>query len=62
MFATVFAGAPGGLLDATAGYRYRACILAPGGARDAADSLRAFLGREPSNAAFLKLKGLGGSA
>lgn len=48
-----------GLMDPVSGYRYRSNILAPGGARDAADSLKGFLGREPSNAAFLKLKGIG---
>lgn len=41
-----------------AGRSYRREILAPGGSRDAADSLVAFLGRPPSNTAFLKAKGL----
>lgn len=56
MFETVFRKA--GLTDPVAGFRYRSCILAPGGARDAMDSLVEFLGRPPSNAAFLRQKGL----
>lgn len=52
---TLFASSP---LDAAAGLRYRQLILASGGARDAADFLRDFLGRPPSNAAFLRSKGL----
>ena len=59
MAESVFRTSKKGLLDPISGYRYRSCILAPGGARDAADSLKGFLGREPSNAAFLKLKGIG---
>ena len=46
-------------LSPEAGGRYRSLVLAPGGSRDAADFLRAFLGREPSRAAFLRQKGLG---
>lgn len=55
MFASVLQADP---LSPAAGWRYRACILAPGGARDAMDSLKAFLGRPPSNTAFLRAKGL----
>lgn len=47
-----------GLTDPTVGFRYRSCVLAPGGARDAMDSLVEFLGRAPSNKAFLQDKGL----
>ncbi|ORY48950.1 zincin [Rhizoclosmatium globosum] len=46
------------LLDPTAGAAYRNEILAAGGSRDAIESLRLFLGREPSQDAFLKSKGL----
>ena len=56
MFETNFASDP---LDAAAGLRYREHILASGGSKDAADFLQAFLGRPPSNAAFLRQKGLG---
>ena len=41
------------------GASYRREILEMGGSRDAADTLRAFLGREPSNAVFLELLGIG---
>jgi Zn-dependent oligopeptidase len=56
MFETVFRKS--GLTDPVAGYRYRSCILAPGGARNAMDSLVEFLGRQPNNKAFLRHKGL----
>jgi thimet oligopeptidase len=46
-----------GILSPVVGRAYRRCILEPGSARDAADLLRDFLGRPPSNAAFLR--GLG---
>ncbi|KAJ3135204.1 hypothetical protein HK100_002975 [Physocladia obscura] len=46
------------LLDAAAGGDYRKEILAVGGSRDAIESLRVFLGREPNQEAFLKSKGL----
>ncbi|KAJ3076045.1 hypothetical protein HDU98_005994, partial [Podochytrium sp. JEL0797] len=45
------------LLDPQAGMDYRTMILARGGSRDAIESLREFLGREPSQEAFLKSKG-----
>ncbi len=37
---------------------YRRKILQPGGSSDAEELLRDFLGRDPSDEAFLKLKGL----
>jgi Zn-dependent oligopeptidase len=42
-----------GVLSPEVGARYRSEILEAGGSRDAIDHLRAFLGREPSSAAFL---------
>jgi len=47
-----------GVLNQTVGRKYRENILEKGGSRDAADMLRDFLGREPSNEAFLRNKGL----
>ena len=47
-----------GPLDEALGHRYRNRILAPGGSRDAIDSLRDFLGREPNNHAFIKALGI----
>ena len=41
------------------GAEYRREILEPSGSRDAEDLVRDFLGREPSNAAFLRLLGMG---
>ena len=43
---------------AEAGRKYRKEILEVGGSRDAAESLRAFLGREPVKEPFLRAKGL----
>ncbi len=48
-----------GILDEGVGRRYRDEILATGGARDAAEHLHAFLGREPSTDAFARNLGLG---
>jgi len=47
-----------GILNPTTGKSYRQEILLPGGSRDASESLRAFLGRDPTNDAFLRAKGL----
>ena len=47
-----------GIFNPTTGKSYRDEIMAPGGSRDAAASLRAFLGREPIQEPFLKSKGL----
>jgi thimet oligopeptidase len=47
-----------GVTSASVGARYRREILEPGGSRDAIDLLRAFLGREPSPATFLRLLGI----
>lgn len=51
-----------GIFSPTTGGSYRNEILAPGGSRDAADSLRAFLGRDPIPEPFLASKGLSPSA
>jgi len=47
-----------GILSPAVGRDYRRCILEPGSTLDAADMLRNFLGREPSEEAFLRSKGL----
>jgi Zn-dependent oligopeptidase len=47
-----------GVTSPEVGLRYRREILEPGGSRDAIDLLRAFLGREPSPATFLRLLGI----
>ena len=47
-----------GPLDAATGAQYRRTILERGGSVDAAVMVREFLGREPSNAAFLRGIGL----
>jgi thimet oligopeptidase len=48
-----------GVLSPTVGAEYRREILEPNGSRDADVLVRAFLGREPSNAEFLRLRGMG---
>ena len=48
----------GGVFSKAGGRAYRDCILAVGGSVDAADMLKTFLGREPTQDAFLKSKGL----
>ncbi|MEI2417563.1 M3 family metallopeptidase [Orrella sp. JC864] len=48
----------GGTLDADTGLRFRREILAVGGTRPAADSFKAFRGREPSIDALLRHSGL----
>lgn len=48
-----------GLLNPEAGQYYRSRILARGGAMDAMDMVRDYLGREPNMDAFLKDLGLG---
>lgn len=51
MFESVFRADP---MSPQLGYKYRDCILRPGGSRDEIDSLIELLGREPNNEAFLK--------
>jgi oligopeptidase A len=52
------AGGSRGILDAEAGGRFRDEILAVGGSRPAAESFRAFRGREPRVDALLKHNGM----
>ncbi|KAK9816736.1 hypothetical protein WJX72_004381 [[Myrmecia] bisecta] len=56
MFQSRFKAA--GIFNQEVGKAYREHILKPGGSRDAIDSLKAFLGREPSSEPFLRSKGL----
>jgi thimet oligopeptidase len=51
-----------GPLDPTTGAHYRHTVLERGGTIDAQAMVREFLGREPSNAAFLRGIGLAGNA
>jgi len=48
----------GGVLDVETGRRFRDEILAVGGSRPAAESFRAFRGREPSVEALLRHNGM----
>jgi thimet oligopeptidase len=56
--ASVFRQAPNGLMDVAVGRRLRDEIYAVGGSRDAEESIRRFLGREPSSGPFLQELGL----
>ena len=47
-----------GVLSPEVGAEYRREILEPNGSRDADELVRSFLGREPSNAEFLRLRGM----
>ncbi|EPY37176.1 thimet oligopeptidase [Strigomonas culicis] len=49
-----FIRARDGLLDAKLGQRYVDCIIGVGGGKDPNECLRDFLGREPTNKAFLR--------
>jgi Zn-dependent oligopeptidase len=49
----------GGVLSSTVGARYRRLVLEPNGTRDAIDLVTDFLGRDPSNEAFLEHLGIG---
>lgn len=47
-----------GVLSPKVGLHYRSCVLRPGGSQDASAMLKQFLGREPTQDAFLLSKGL----
>ena len=47
-----------GITNPEVGMEYRREVLEVGGSRDAIDTLRAFLGREPDNTAFLRKLGI----
>ena len=49
-----------GVTNPTVGMEYRREVLETGGSRDALDTLRAFLGREPDNGTFLRKLGISG--
>lgn len=51
-----------GPLNPEIGLEFRRTVLEPGGARDGAELVRAFLGREPDLGAFLRHKGIEGAA
>lgn len=55
MFRSVFQKDP---MDGAQGRRYRKTVLEKGGSRPVMDSLKEFLGREPSSAAFYEYLGL----
>lgn len=55
MYYTKFKANP---LDSQIGYDYKTKVLGPGGSRDASESLKEFLGREPNNEAFLEELGV----
>lgn len=57
-FEEASAASPAGTLDPATGRRFRQEILAVGGARPAAESFRAFRGREPSIEALLRHSGM----
>jgi Zn-dependent oligopeptidase len=46
-----------GLLNKEVGMKYRKKILAPGGTKPAMELMKDFLGREPNDEAYLKMKG-----
>jgi len=48
-----------GVLSGSVGAEYRREILEPNGSRDAEELVRAFLGRDPTNEEFLRLRGMG---
>jgi Zn-dependent oligopeptidase len=56
MFATRFDAE--GVMNPKVGMEYRKMVLAPGGTHNIADHLTKFLGRPPSNEAFLKSRGI----
>jgi thimet oligopeptidase len=47
-----------GVVSPVVGAEYRTKVLAPGGSRDPMDLLKAFLGRDPDQRAFLRLLGI----
>lgn len=56
--ATVFENAPDRFLDQGIGLRLRREIYQRGGSRDVREGVRAFLGRDPNNQAFLRFLGI----
>lgn len=49
-------------LDSKVGVEYKTKVIGPGGSRDAMESLKDFLGREPSNVAFMEELGVSGDS